>query len=72
VRDRQTVLRSQFAELFMRGAHSYWIRMIINNWEGCQPEFLFGLSTIALAGLIYVPCGQPLLYYICAEYRGIA
>ena len=46
VRDRQTVLRGQFAELFMRGAHSYWIRMIINNWEGCQRDFLLDFETV--------------------------
>jgi hypothetical protein len=50
VRDRQTVLRSQFAELFMRGAHSYWIRMIINNWEGVNRNFYLGFPRSRLPG----------------------
>jgi hypothetical protein len=38
VRDRQTVLRRQFAELFMREAHSYRIRMIIKRRRAVSTE----------------------------------
>src|ERR1035437_5555338 len=38
VRDRQTVLRGQLAELFMGEAHDYRMRMIINHPEQCQPK----------------------------------
>ena len=31
VRDRQTVLRSQFTKLFMGKAHDYWMRIIIKQ-----------------------------------------
>jgi hypothetical protein len=31
VRDRQTVLRGQFTELFMGGAHDYRMRIIIKR-----------------------------------------
>jgi hypothetical protein len=39
VRDRQSVLRGQFTELFMGEAHDYRMRIIINDWQQCQPKF---------------------------------
>src|SRR5580698_4456368 len=39
VGDRQTVLLGQFTELFMAGAHNYWIRMIIKRRGAVSTEF---------------------------------
>jgi hypothetical protein len=33
VRDRQSVLRGQFTELFMSETHDYWMRIIIKRWR---------------------------------------
>jgi hypothetical protein len=38
VRDRQTVLRGQFPELFMGETHNYRIRISINDGQGCPPK----------------------------------
>src|ERR1700739_3971740 len=43
VRDRQTVLRGQFTELFVGEAHDYRIRISINDGRRCPPKsFHFG------------------------------
>jgi hypothetical protein len=38
VRDRQTVLRGQFTELFVGEAHDYRIRISINDGQRCPPK----------------------------------
>ena len=51
VRDRQTVLRGQFTELFMGEAHNYRIRISINDGQRFPPS-LWVLQVVAIQTVI--------------------
>jgi hypothetical protein len=54
VRDRQAMLRSQLAELFMGEAHDYRVRTIIKRLSALSTESLVGIFRMN-----FKRCGQP-------------